>query len=45
MAGALQAVKDGQGLTDAARLHGVPKSTLYERPTGSVDLQEVRSPW
>ena len=36
MTAALEAVKDGQGVTDAARSHGVPKSTLYDRVTGRV---------
>ena len=36
MAAAVQACKDGQGVTDAARLHEVPKSTLYDRVTGRV---------
>ena len=36
MAAALQAVKDGQGLTAAAKLHRVPRSTLYDRVTGHV---------
>ena len=30
MDNALQAVKDGQAVTAAAKLHGVPKSTLYD---------------
>ena len=36
MVAALQAVKDGQGVTAAAKLHGVPKSTLHDRATGNV---------
>ena len=36
MVAALQAVKDGEGVTAAAKLHGVPKLTLYDRVTGSV---------
>ena len=36
MDAALQAVKDGQTVTAAAKQHGVPKSTLYDRVTGRV---------
>jgi len=36
MVAAVQAYKDGQGVTAAARLHGVPRSTLYDRVTGHV---------
>ena len=36
MKAALEAVKEGQSISQAARDHGVPKTTLYDRVSGRV---------
>ena len=33
---AMQAVKDGSNISEAARVHGVPRTTLYDRISGRV---------
>ena len=36
MTAALEAVKKGESISQAAREHGVPKTTLYDRVSGRV---------
>ena len=36
MKATLEAVKEGQSISQAARDHGVPKTTLYDRVSGRV---------
>ena len=36
MTAALKAVEDGENLSRAARDHGIPKTTLYDRVSGKV---------
>ena len=40
MCAAIQSVEDGSSVSQAARAHGVPYTTIYDRIVGSYDLPD-----